>query len=109
MIDMYEQYIKEREGAKLYKDERGFFTYRIDYSTFQVNDLFVLPEYRSTKASKEFAKKIDDLAVEHRCEKIFCTTCTDANNWQKSEHYILKNGYEFITEIGNMKYYVKEL
>lgn len=109
MIDMYEQYINEREGASLYKDHRGFFTYRIDFGNFQVNDLFILPEHRSTGASKEFSQKIDELAAESNCEKIYCTTCTDANNWQKSENYILKNGYKEITEIGNMKYYVKEL
>lgn len=108
-MDKYRKYIKEREDLNLYEDEKGFFTYKEDRGTFLVSELFVLPEFRTNGVGNEYARKIEELAKEHGCKTIVCTTCIDANNWEQSHKYIKSNGYHEVLVEGTMVYYKKEL
>jgi len=108
-MDKYEQYILEREDALLYEDKVGFFTYRITDDIFQVNDLFILPEFRKLGFGKNYAKLIEEMANFSGCKLIICFSCKDANNWKQSDKYILLNDYKKIKETNTMIYYQKEL
>ena len=106
---MYALYIKEREGAEIYEDERGFFTYVVENDIFQINDLFILPELRGNGVGRDFSNLIDEFARKNDCRICVCTTCTDAKNWQVSEAYILASGYTKIKQDATLIYYKKEL
>lgn len=108
-MDKYKQYILERENAHLYEDGVGFFTYTISDNIFQVNDLFILPEYRSLGYGKKYAGIIEVIAGDNNCDIICCFTCTDANNWKQSHRYILNNGYKIVNKNNTMICYKKEL
>lgn len=108
-LNKYAQYIKEREDLELYEDDKGFFTYKEEDGVFFVSELFVLPEFRENGVGNDYSSKIDELAKEHGCDTIVCTTCFDASNWEQSHKYIKSNGYYEVNVIGPMVYYKKEL
>lgn len=108
-MDKYKQYILERENANLYEDEYGFFTYVVFDNVFQVNDLFILPEYRKQGNGKQYAEIIESIAYKNNCDIVCCFSCTDANNWEQSHKYILNNGYKIVNKNNTMICYKKEI
>ena len=108
-MELYEMYIQEREGAKLYYDDKSFFSYVIEAPYFQVKDLFVHPDYRRERVGIELGKKIEQLAKEYNCSTVYCTSCIEATNWQDSHLFILANGYRETGRGGTIVYYKKEI
>ena len=108
-MNLYAEYIEEREDAKLYHDEDGFFTYKLLNDAFFVKDLYVRKEKRREGIGNKYAKKIEELAKKHDCLVIFCTVCVEANNWEVSKEYIESNDYSYVNKVDTMIYFKKEI
>jgi len=70
MQDMWIKRLAEK-GFKVYRDELGFFSYRVDpCNVFFVSELFVQPHYRGIEALTHFMVKINKMAKINGCELI---------------------------------------
>lgn len=105
----YSEYISERNGAKLYEDEDGFFSYRILGTDFFIDDLYVSKEKRKTGIGKRFSDKIDKLAKENDCTRNVCTVCVRADNYEDSFKFIQKMGYKVDKIEYVLIYLIKEI
>ena len=108
-MDKYRQYILEREGADLYEDENGFFTYRIEAKEFFVCDLFVLPDRRRDGHGKNYHDIIASMAKNNKCKRLTCTVCYEADNWEESKVFIESLGFKFLFNKRTLLYYVKDI
>lgn len=108
-MELYKLYLKERENADLYTDEKGFFVYVIKDSEMQVNEIFVKKEYRLSGVGKEYSDKIDSIARENNCNTIYGFVCLKDPNWQGSYKFQEKMGYKFLKNEDTLFILKKEL
>jgi len=67
MQDMWIKRLEEK-GFKVYRDELGFFSYRVDpCNVFFVSELFVQPQHRGIEAITHLYMKACKLAVINKC------------------------------------------
>lgn len=92
---MWANYIKDREGSLLYKNEKGFFTYKIFSDHLHIDDFFILQEYRNKGNGKELYSKIEQILKDNNLDLLKCTVCLDALNYKDSLEFVLKMGYKF--------------
>ena len=100
MPSNYAKYIKERENKNIIEDDRGFITYfSIDNGKgIQVEDVFVLEEFRKKGVAKEYFDMIEYSAKESKCEYIITSVDMKTKNWEVSVNGLCNNEYSFIGE-----------
>lgn len=105
-MELYRQYIREREDALLISEHHGFLTYKPDYDGIFILDAYVEPWYRKTGVIKRLLEKAFD---ESKATKAYTTTDTKANGWENAEKAILRLGFNKFATIGTLNYYKMEI
>ena len=106
---MYADYLKEREG-KTYTDLKfGFIVYEVEGHIFYLSDVYIKPESRECRRTRDVMKYVNNLAKEYNCTKIV-TTCSDFdNNLERSKKVIEANGFKFLKKEHQLHIYEKEI
>lgn len=105
-MKLWEQYILEREGAKIIYDDNCFVTYKIlGESEILVVDLYVVPEFRKTGMVQDLWNR---LLSETKAKFVQGMTDRNALNWQASHSFMLSFGFKTYQEDGSMIYYYLE-
>jgi GNAT superfamily N-acetyltransferase len=99
----------EREGITLFENNKGFFGYILKDEKLLITDLFIDPEHRGKETSKYFVDMIEKIAKENNLDKVFCTVCKDALNYEQAKQFVEKNGYKKYKEVNSLLYYWKIL
>lgn len=90
-MKLWQQYIAEREDAKIIFTDHSFVTYRnLDESRLLVLDLFVEREYRKTGLVE---KMWDEMIEKEKPYIVFGTTDTSALNWEASNRFMISFGF----------------
>lgn len=110
-MELYAEYIAEREGFKMIRDEYGFATYYInEHENFvYLRDIFVTKNYRRNRHAWSYADKIVEIAKELKLEKMVGSICLDTNGATASMKTLLAYGFEIKSVHGNMIYLEKEI
>lgn len=109
VIDLYKQYIKEREGKDIVSDDNGFATYKVNplcNSSIYVIDVYVVPEKRQKRIASTYLNKIVDKTD---CNFLVTSCDESANKWEDSEKAIVGYGFKFRKKEGTLRWYVKEI
>lgn len=105
-MDLYKEYIKEREGADLIQHHHGFLTYKKDYDGIFVLDVYVKNWWRKQGIAK---KMLEEALEKTQAKKAYTTTDTKAKGWEEAEKAILRVGFKKLTSIGTLNYYKMEI
>lgn len=94
-MNLYAQYLKERENKELIEKEFGFCIYEMAKPFMYIADVFVSKENRKKGHAADFVEEIKQIAKEAGCKHIITGFCLKANNWKISKRVIQKLGFEF--------------
>lgn len=108
-MNLWKQYLKEREDVDVIETETGFATYRFRGADCYIKDIYVKPECRQKGAASEIADKISSIA---KAAGIFILTGSvdgRANGADISRKVLIGYGMAPYRTEGNVTYYFKEL
>jgi hypothetical protein len=109
-LNLYAQYIKEREDREIIVLEHGFATYKkLNPETYYLVDMFVEKVYRRTNIAWDLNNIICDIAKKDGALNIITSICTDAAGVTESMAVILAGGFKYSSTSGNMLYFIKYL
>ena len=108
-MEMYEKYIKEREGLSVIKTSKGFICYRIDFPVCVINDYFVLKEFRQTGHGYFLANQVFQICKDAGVKAVHCFSDDRANGNELSKHTIENFGFELIKKDGPKNEYKMEV
>lgn len=109
-MNLYAQYIKEREDREIIVLGHAFATYKkLNPETYYLIDMFVERAYRRTNLAWDLNNIICDIAKKDGASNIITSICTDAAGVTVSMAVILAGGFKFSSASGNMLYFVKDL
>jgi hypothetical protein len=92
MLNLYKNYIQEREGADLVENGAGFATYKPQGDNIvYVMDVYVVPEVRGLRVASNL---LDEIAIKTECRWLITSCDENANNWEESEKAILGYGFK---------------
>lgn len=95
-MELYAQYIKEREDVECVYDNNCFLTYKeTDEDSITVFDIYSSPEVRGTGAMKEFCDKFYS-ELDDKYKIVFGMVYTNTNGWKYSDKVMQKYGFKFI-------------
>ena len=95
-MELYAQYIKERENKDCVYNDDCFITYKIyeDTNSVSVIDIYSSPRVRGTGVMLEFCKKFYVDMYERGITTAYGYTDESTNNWERSEQLLLKFGFK---------------
>lgn len=108
-MKMYEQYIFEREGARLIKTDFGFIAYKINFPFCIITECFVLEEFREKKHGKFLADAVFQVCKDAGVKTVQCQTDDNASNVKISKNAILSFGFKYLEKKESITYYELEV
>ena len=108
-MELYKEYIAERENAHLHYNDIGFITWEYQDNCVYIIDIYVRKEFRKSGKGVELEKFVLDEAKLRGYNTIICSACTDTNNWEKSLEILKKVGYEEFMKETNMIWLFKRI
>lgn len=110
MIDLYKQYLIEREDKHLVSLEGGFATYKqVDQNSVWLVDIFVVKELRRNGVATKLSEMVAEKAKELGCNTLIGSVDITANGVTQSMQAILSDGFKFSHGQGNMLFFTKAL
>lgn len=108
-MDMYWQYVKEREGLEVLLCGRSFALYRLEKDCIYVQDIWVEPVLRNTGVGRKLLKMAEDIGNQHG-KSIIMGSCDPAgNNSTGSLKALLATGFELSHVHNGLVYLVKPI
>jgi predicted GNAT superfamily acetyltransferase len=108
-MELYKEYLLERENVELFYDEDSFVTYKLYDDYMYVIDIYVKPEARRKGKAFELGRDMDKLAKSFNYNKIMGSVCMSTNGWKISLEGLIKFGYSVDSVKGDMVYLLKDL
>lgn len=109
-INLYAEYLKEREGRQLISLPEGFVTFsKMNDDTYYLADMYVQPQFRKQGIAWKLNDLLSDVARKDHATKLLTSVCTTANGVTESLHVVLAGGFRFSSASGNMLFFVKDL
>jgi len=111
MINLYAEYIKERDGREFFQlEDTGFVTYSIHGDECYIEDMFVLKELRHLGHGKELLRHVTDVAKANGCKFL-------SSNVRPSQKSVASNsmlaqlsvGFKIHSIVGDSIIMIKEL
>lgn len=108
-MELYKQYLLERENTHLHYDEDSFITYEFIDNYCYIKEVYVVPEKRREGKALKLGLMIQDLARNKGMHYVMGSVCISTNGWQKSLAGMYKDGYTLHKTDKDMIYLVKDL
>lgn len=108
-MNMYEQYIKERENLDVIRTDKGFIVYRMEFPNCMINDYFVLKEFRKEGHGYFLANQVFQICKEAGIKTVQCQTDDRANGETLSKFTIENFGFELLRKVGPVSTYIMEV
>lgn len=95
-MELYKQYLKEREDIDLIHTDDCFITYKVyEDNTAAIIDIYSKPEVRGKQVMRGL---VEDLIKEFKNKDVrvvFGFTDERTNGWERSEELMIKFGFKF--------------
>ena len=108
-MNLYEEYIKERENLTTLKTAKGFICYRIDFPICVINDYFVTKKHRNEGHGYFLANQVFQICKEAGVKSVHCFTDDRAHGHDFSKFTIENFGFELIEKTGFINEYKMEV
>ncbi len=108
-MNLYEQYIKERENLDVIKTDKGFITYRINFPNCLINSYFVSKEFRQEGHGYFLANQVFEICKQAGVKTVFCQSDESANGHDLSKFTIENFGFELLEKEGAVSVYKMEV
>lgn len=108
-MGLYADYLKERDGLETLSTEQGFAVYKFRGNECYIQDIYVVPKYRSLKVASSLANEIAKIAKKAGYHILTGSIDSRANGAKTSIKGLEAYGMKPYTTIGFMTYYAKEL
>lgn len=83
-MELYKQYVKEREGVETISTDSGFIMYKIENDKCLICDLYILPELRKQNKGSFFANQVFELCKEMGIKEVHAQVDIRANGHKTS-------------------------
>ena len=108
-MSMFKDYVKERlPNSEVIETEEGFIYYHVFGTECYIEDIYIKPEYRGMKISREFEAMVIS-QVEGICDCLTATVNIKANGAAESYRKLIGAGYEAIGTRDSAILFQKEL
>ena len=95
-MELYKQYLKEREDIDLIYTDDCFITYKVyEDNTAAIIDIYSSPKVRGKQVMKGLVEKLLVEFKEQNVNTVFGFTDERTNGWEKSEYLMLKFGFRY--------------
>lgn len=110
-MDLYSEYLKEREGKEVISTQKYLVIYKHYPESRQlyIADFYVSPKFRKQKIGTHAMDMIVSIAKDRGCTHLACTTDMTTNNWEKADAGLLVYGFKQINQDETIRYYYKEI
>jgi ribosomal protein S18 acetylase RimI-like enzyme len=81
---MYADYIREREGKEVLETDKGFAVYSFEGPYCYIQDIYVKPDFRRSRAAWEMGETISSLAKAKGCKYLSGTVYAGTNGATES-------------------------
>ncbi len=102
-MNLYAEYLKERENKELLEKEFGFCVYEILGQYMYLSDVYVTKDNRKKGLCKKLVDEVVSIGKEKNCKYILTSFCLKANNWEISRKVIRQCGFKFYRKDKNNK------
>ena len=99
-MELYAQYIKEREGRECKYTEDYFVTYKIykEEEEVSVFDIYSKPEVRGKQETFKFIKDFFGELKDSGIKRVYGFTDERTEGWKNSERLMLKFGFKLLSK-----------
>lgn len=95
-MELYKQYLKEREDIDLIYTDECFITYKVyNENTAAIIDIYSKPEVRGKQVMKGLVEELVASFKEKGITTVLGYTDITTNGWQRSEELMTKFGFEY--------------
>ena len=110
-MELYAEYLKEREGISIIVKDFGFCSYKIIDDYIYLVDIYIKKEKRRTGLAKDFIEEVSDIGKENNCNSILGGFCLDTINWKGGKTLLKHCGFKYFEkqQKTNMIFVIKEL
>lgn len=100
-MNLYAEYIKEREGFELLSNEHGFISYRFIGDIMFLSDIFVKKEFRRSGEGASLIEDVLFLAKDNGCKQIMAEVQIATFTCSESLKSALNYGFKVISSNGS--------
>jgi len=110
-MELYAEYIKEREGMDLIEKEYGFCTYKVINEYIYLADIYIKKEMRKNNLARVLTNEVEAIGIDNNCKFILGSFCLDTNNWRSGKALVKSLGFKYYEKQKktNMIYVIKEI
>lgn len=109
MEDLFLKYKQERENVKNIQVEGAFITYKFLPEYVYIEDVYCLPELRTSGIAYELAEKVEEIARKAGYKKMLGSVDTAAKNPEIGLQACFKQGYKILNLQGSVIWLQKEI
>jgi hypothetical protein len=108
-VDLYFEYIKERENLDHVLGDDYFFTYEIRDNEFYLANIYLRPSKRGTPSTFEMYQKMESIALENSCNLISANIYLTDSGFHRTLKSALKLGFSIVMAQNNCVTIVRKL
>ncbi len=108
-MSLYADYKREREGKHVIESDHGFIVYSKEKDCFYIEDIYVIPSRRRTRAATEMADWVCALAKEAGFKKIMGSVVPSVNGANISLRTLMAYGMRLHSAQNNIIFFQKDL
>lgn len=108
-MDMFIDYIKEREGKSAIVTDHGFMKYAIEKDVLYIEDIYVKPEFRHLGHGQQMASGLVDMAKAKGCKKLMGSVVPSTKGAQKSMLNLMQFGMNLHSAYHDRIFFIKEI
>jgi len=108
-IELYADYLKEREDGHMIYDSHGFMSYFIKGDECYIRDVYIEPAFRKTHHATMFMLKVSSHAKQLGCKKLTGSVRPSSNGSTDSLKVLLSAGFKLWYSSQDAIFFFKEL
>lgn len=108
-MDLFANYLHEREGVEVLQTPDGFAIYSIQGSECYLRDIYIQPKARKSGLASIIANKIQDIAKGKGCTVMTGSVSPSANNSTDSIKVLLAYGMKVVSASNNFIIFSKDI
>ena len=111
-MELYAEYIKEREGIEIIVKDYGFCTYKImTDDIIYLADIYIKKDKRRNKLTTPLVDEVAQIGRDSGCRLMMGSFCIDTNNWKAGKSLVKSLGFKYYEKQKktNMIYVIKEI
>jgi len=108
-VELYRQYLKEREGVNLLDYEWGFATYSFEEDCVYLQDIYIVPERRGEGLGVQLMNEVASIAKTREYEIMMGSVDDQANGCERMKKVMKHLGFSEFKKLSGVTYYIKEI